>query len=108
MASREHHAEIGVQRPGEERDSRRRNYTEPQDVYAGTGQAGHDSSFKELPRGPWVPADHGDRPHAGSARTAAAAEYGCGSYGEVHRELGRQVIARDAADTIRTEQSAHT
>ncbi|MND69393.1 hypothetical protein D3C80_608680 [compost metagenome] len=58
MRGRDHHADIGAQRPGQHGDGRRRNGAEQEDIEAGCGEAGDQRVFEHIAGKPRILADY--------------------------------------------------
>ncbi len=102
VARREHHAEVGLELGSQERDRRCREDTKPQDVDARTCEAGDDRCFEELTRCPRVTADDGERSVA--FERAGLTKHVRSGDRKLEGELGGQLLVRNAADTVSSEQ----
>ena len=105
MRRREHHAEVGAERLGEEGDARGRQHPEQQDVDAGRGEPGHDGGLEELARDAGVAADDGERPV--TVELAAVAQHVGGGNGKVQGQLRGEITVGQAPDPVRAEESRH-
>ena len=106
MRGGDHHAEVGLERTCQVRDTRSGQHTEPEHVDARGGQAGHDRGLEELPGDAGVAPDNGERPVPFEG--TGLAEHVCSGYRQVERELGREVDVRQTPDAVGPEDAVAT
>ena len=83
VGSRQHHAEVGAQRPRQHRNRWRRHRTEQEDVHADRGEARHQRRFQHVARKPRVLADDD------AVAMSAGAEHGSRRHTDLQRNLRR-------------------
>ena len=100
VRGRDHHADVGAERPGQHRHGRRRDRAEQEHVHAGGGQARHHGVLDHVAGEPRVLADH----HP--VTVIAAAEDDAGGLADLQGEVGRDHAIGAPADAVGAEISA--
>ena len=97
VRSRNHHAEIGAERPREHRDGGRRHRSEQIDVHPDGGEAGGQRALDHVAGAARVLADHD------AVAVLAFDEVQPRRHPDLHRELRRQLVARASTNAVGTE-----
>ncbi|MOA15490.1 hypothetical protein D3C78_1356480 [compost metagenome] len=101
MRSRDHHADIGAQRPGQHGNGGRRDGAEQEDIKAGGGETGNQCVLQHIAGKPRILADD----HA--MTMMAPAEDRSNGNAHTHRQIRRHgEYVRLSADTIGSEITA--
>ena len=108
MAGGQHHAEVGVEGVGQERDAGGGQDAQQQHVHTGGREPRHDGRLEELARDAGVATHDSDGTAPGGPERAALAEHVCGRDGEVERELGGEVPVGEAPHPVGSEQTTHS
>src|SRR3546814_381373 len=98
----QHHAEVGVERGGQEGDTRRGHHTEEEYVDPCRGQSRHDGCLEELPGDPGV-APHHRHGTVPRELTPVGQDVRC-SNGQVQSQLGGELTVGETTDSVGAEQ----
>ena len=104
VRSRQHDAEISIERIGEESDARRRQNPYKDHIYAGTRQTCDESSLEELTTRTRVTADDSLRPV--TLERASVTQHMRSRHSEVERQLGRHIAIGEPSNSIGAEEPA--
>ena len=98
VRGRDHHAEIGAQRPRQHRHGRRRDRAEQEHIHAGRAEAGHQRVLDHVARKPRILADHDP------VAVVAALERQAGGHADPHGDFRRhRKLVGLPADAVSTE-----
>ncbi len=100
MRRRDDHAAVGTEFPGEQRDRRRGDDAGEQGVCTTGHDAGHERRLEHVAAAPRVATHH-------DAAPTAVAEEVAGSLAQPERQLGSQVVVRNASYAVGAEEPPH-
>ena len=101
----DHHAHVGTEIIGEEGYGRGRDHADVQHIHALRGHACRQRSHQHLPRYARIAADHGGG--AAPAHFLLGYQHARGGGTQLHRQRRSQLLVRQAAHTISSEQFTH-